>query len=77
MAEELGIPKSPLNRLRDYFSDVRVEMKRVSWSNKQEVYGTTVMVVLATFLFAFYFWICDMIFSRSVSAILKRFLERG
>jgi preprotein translocase subunit SecE len=77
MAEEIGVHKDPLTRLRDYVSDVRVEMRRVTWPGKQEIYGTTVMVVLTTFLLGFYFWLCDQIFSRVVQNILHLFLHRG
>lgn len=77
MADELTLRKNPLLRLRDYFSDVRVEMKRVTWPSKQEIYGTTLMVVLTTFLFGIYFWICDQGLSRAISSVLKYFLRRG
>ena len=76
MAEELTIQKGFWERTRDYFSDVRVEMKRVTWPSKQEIYGTTVMVILTTFLFAFYFAICDGIFKYAVTKFLNYFLHR-
>ncbi len=77
MAEELALRKNPLDRLRDYVSDVRIEMKRVTWPSRQEIYGTTVMVILTTFLFGVYFWICDQAFSNAVRKILNLFLHRG
>ena len=64
-------------QFRQYASEVKIETKRVSWPGKQEIYGTTVMVVLTTFLFGIYFWICDQGFSRAVSSVLKFFLHRG
>jgi len=76
MAEELGISKSSFNRARDYFTDVRTEMKRVTWPGKQEVYGTTVMVILTTFVFAFYFAICDYAFRSGVQQVLNYLLGR-
>ncbi|HLW78473.1 MAG TPA: preprotein translocase subunit SecE [Terriglobia bacterium] len=76
MAEELTIQKSFWERTRDYFFDVRVEMKRVTWPSKQEIYGTTVMVILTTFLFAGYFAICDGIFNALVRRVLNYFLHR-
>ena len=75
MAEELGITKSALRQARDYFSDVRGEMRRVTWPSKQEIYGTTVMVVLTTVIFAFYFAICDWGFRHFVGRILDYFLR--
>jgi preprotein translocase subunit SecE len=75
MAEELGITKNALRQVRDYFSDVRGEMRRVTWPSKQEIYGTTVMVVVTTFIFAFYFAICDWGFRHFVGNILDYFLR--
>lgn len=77
MAEELGVPKSPLARLGEYSTDVRTEMRRVTWPSKQEIYGTTVMVVLTTFLFGLYFAICDLAFRHVVGKILNLFTHRG
>jgi preprotein translocase subunit SecE len=71
MAGELTINKDLLGKIRGYISDVRAEMRRVTWPGKQEVYGTTVMVIITTFLFGFYFMICDETFSRLVSFILN------
>jgi preprotein translocase subunit SecE len=75
MAEEVGPRKAPWTRLRDYVSDVRVEMRRVTWPGKQEIYGTTVMVILTTILLGFYFHICDEVFRRVIQRILHLFLH--
>lgn len=77
MGEEVSIQKNPWGRFREYVSDVRVEMKRVTWPGKQEIYGTTVMVIVTTFLFGIYFWICDQAFSHAVSKVLRYFLGRA
>jgi preprotein translocase subunit SecE len=77
MAEEVSIHKNAWEEFRHYVADVRVEMKRVTWPGKQEIYGTTVMVILTTFLFGIYFYICDQVFSRTVASVLKFFLHRS
>ena len=77
MADEVAIRKNTLDQVRDYISDVRIEMKRVTWPSKQEVYGTTVMVVLSTFLFAIYFYACDQAFQHLVGRGLRFFLHRS
>ena len=71
MAGELAINKNLWNSIKSYISDVRAEMRRVTWPGKQEVYGTTVMVIITTFLFGFYFMFCDEAFSRVVAYILN------
>jgi preprotein translocase subunit SecE len=75
MAEEILIQKSFWKRTQDYFGDVRAEMKRVTWPGKQEIYGTTVMVIATTFAFAFYFWACDAIFQQLILAWLLPWLR--
>ena len=71
MGGELAVNKAMWGRIKEYVSDVRAEMRRVTWPGKQEVYGTTVMVIITTFLFGFYFMICDGFFSRLVTFILN------
>jgi preprotein translocase subunit SecE len=75
MAEEIGIRKDPLTRLRDYVAEVRVEMRRVTWPGWPEVYGTTVMVLITTFALGIYFSVCDMFFKWMVEKILHLFLH--
>lgn len=75
MADELKVSKNLFYRVRTYFSEVRSEMRRVTWPNKQEIYGMTVMVILTTFLFGFYFWVTDGVFSTLVARILNHFLR--
>jgi preprotein translocase subunit SecE len=77
MGEQVSIEKSTWLQVRDYFTDVRTEMRRVTWPGKQEIYSTTVMVIITTFLFGFYFWICDQTFAQTVSRLLGYFLHRG
>ena len=74
MGDEVSIQKDFWTQVREYVSDVRMEMKRVTWPGKQEIYGTTLMVILTTFLFGIYFWGCDNIFSRGISRALRFFI---
>jgi preprotein translocase subunit SecE len=74
MAEEIGNSKNLLDRARTYIGEVRSEMRRVTWPNKQEIYGITVMVILTTFIFGAYFYATDRFFSYVVGRILKHFV---
>ena len=44
---------------RSFFRDVWVEMKKTSWPGRQEVVGTTLVVIVACFLFGFYLFVVD------------------
>jgi preprotein translocase subunit SecE len=74
MVDELSSGKEVAGRIGSYVKDVRAEMKRVTWPGRQEVYGTTVMVIITTFLFGFYFMLCDEVFSRLVTYVLNSYL---
>jgi preprotein translocase subunit SecE len=54
---------TPINewwpRTRDFFRDVWVEIKKVSWPSRTEVVGTTLVVIVACFLFGFYLFVVD------------------
>jgi preprotein translocase subunit SecE len=67
MAEEL-VPKqnSWVDNTRDYFQDIRAEMKRVTWPNRTQVESTTVVVILSVFLFAAYFAVIDKLLQETV-----------
>jgi len=63
-------------RTRDYFNELKLEMKRVTWPNRKQVEGTTAVVIFSVFAFAGYFWIVDGILSSGVSHLLKFFATK-
>ncbi len=68
----LGWGPRKWNELRSFFSEVRAELKKVTWPGRQEVYATTVVVVLTTIFFGFYLFALDMGFSNLLSRLLKQ-----
>jgi len=60
-------------RFVNFLKDVRSELKKVTWPVKNEVYGTTVIVIIAIFFFGFYLFFIDVIFSWLIAQI-KTFL---
>ena len=57
--------------MRDFFRDVWSEMKKVSWPARSEVMGTTIVVIVACFLFGFYLFVVDSGLSWLVDKIYK------
>ncbi len=58
---------------RDFFRDTAAEMKKVTWPTRNEVVGTTVVVVVTTFVFALYLWGCDIVFYRAIDYLFQKF----
>ncbi|PYQ49509.1 MAG: preprotein translocase subunit SecE, partial [Acidobacteria bacterium] len=59
--------------VRDGWKDVLSEMKKVTWPNRNEVVGTTVVVIVATVVFAVYLWGCDIIFFKAINFLFTKF----
>jgi preprotein translocase subunit SecE len=66
-------PKQWVAVVREFWTDTRAEMKKVTWPNRQEVVGTTVVVVVATVVFAVYLWGCDIIFYKMIDFLFTKF----
>jgi preprotein translocase subunit SecE len=55
-------PKQWMDSTRDFWRDTTGEMKKVTWPTRSEVIGTTVVVLIATMVFALYLWGADQVF---------------
>ena len=62
-----------LERARVFLSEVRNELKRVTWPTQKEVYATTVVVILTSVFFGVYLFLIDTLFFNTVQWILRRF----
>ena len=62
-----------IERSRLFLSEVRNELKRVTWPTQKEVYATTVVVILTSVFFGIYLFLIDTLFFNSVQWILRRF----
>ena len=60
-------------RLKTFLSEVVVETKKVTWPTKQEVINTTTVVVIASFIFGIYLYLCDLIYVFMTQKIFKLF----
>ena len=60
-------------RLRQFIVETWAELKKTTWPGRQEVYGTTVVVILTVLFCATYLWIIDLILNYGIEAIFKAF----
>jgi len=56
-------------RIRPFLREVRADIKKVTWPSRNEVYSTTIVVIIATIFFGFYLYIMDLIFSYVIKQI--------
>ena len=58
---------------RTFLSEVRNEMRRVTWPSRKEVYATTFVVLVTATFFGLYLWGLDLALDRIVRAIFGAF----
>ena len=63
-----------LSTSRSFLTEVRNEMRRVTWPSRREVYATTLVVILTSGFFGLYLWGIDLALSAAVAAVYRMFL---
>ena len=67
-----GAPASWWGNARTFLTEVRNELKRVTWPSRKEVYATTVVVILTSIFFGMYLWVVDLGFGTVVRFIFSK-----
>jgi preprotein translocase subunit SecE len=62
-----------VEQVRVFLSEVRNELKRVTWPSSKEVYATTVVVILFSVFFGLYLFALDYGINSIVQWIFGRF----
>ena len=60
------------NKFINFFKDVKMEMAKVSWSTKNELIGSTTVVLISLAILAIFIGICDLMLSKIVNIIMSR-----
>ncbi len=58
-----------LKKTRGFLTDVRVELKKVTWPSRQDTISSTGVVLVVVFIISFYLGIIDILLSRMVTSL--------
>jgi preprotein translocase subunit SecE len=67
--------KNWINGTKDYFNDLKLEMRRVTWPSRKQVESTTAVVIFSVFAFAGYFAVVDAVLAKGVKGVLDFFTK--
>ena len=56
---------------RTFLGEVNSEMKKVSYPSRDEVVGTTVVVIVTSFVFAIFLWVADLLIIRGYEGLFR------
>ena len=73
MTEKTEAQPGPIVRFRTFLSEVVSELKKTTWPSRKEVYGTTVVVIVAVLITALYLFVVDKTLERGMTYILSAF----
>ena len=57
---------------RTFLTEVRNEMRRVTWPSRREVYATTVVVILTSAFFGLYLWGLDVALNAGLNWLYRQ-----
>jgi preprotein translocase subunit SecE len=57
-------------RLRQFLHEVRVEMRQVNWPSRQDVWSTTIVVIVTVTFFGLYFVFTDTVLGRAIGWLI-------
>ena len=60
------------NKFVGFFNDIKLEMGKVSWSTKDELIGSTIVVIVSLAILSIFIGICDVVLSSAVNIIMSR-----
>jgi preprotein translocase subunit SecE len=78
MSEDTSVVKGITSwptQMKDYFDELRLEMRRVTWPSWTQVRATTGVVIFAVFAFAAYFAVVDTIVGRGIQKLFDTFTK--
>ena len=58
---------------RQFIHDVRLEMKKVTWPTREDVYSTTLVTILVVFFFGYFLWGTNRALSYLVEGLISKF----
>jgi preprotein translocase subunit SecE len=58
-------------RFVTFLGEVKTEMRKVSFPTRDEVIGTTIVVIVTSLIFAVYLWIADFVIQKAYVGLIE------
>ncbi len=58
-------------QMTTFLSEVRAEMKKVTFPSRQEVMSMTVVVIITSVIFAVFLWLSDIVILKAYQGLFK------
>ena len=59
-------------KIKKFITEVKVELTKVSWSTKEELKASTMIIIISTVFLAMYIGVLDLAFSKALSLMIRK-----
>ena len=59
-----------INKIKDFFTGVKFEMKKVSWPTFEELKGSTAVVIVFAIMLAVFLFVIDLFLAKTINFIM-------
>ena len=63
--------KGLVEKVKQFYMEVRIELKKISWPLKKETVASTSVVLIIVLIISFFLGVADMVLSRLIRIILS------
>ncbi|MFH0764681.1 MAG: preprotein translocase subunit SecE [Candidatus Omnitrophota bacterium] len=60
------------NKVATFFKEIKLEMTKVAWPTKNELIGSTIVVLVSLAILSAFIGVCDIVLSKLVNIIMSR-----
>ncbi|MGA1875230.1 MAG: preprotein translocase subunit SecE [bacterium] len=60
-----------VGQVKQFLSEVRAEMKKITWPTKAHTINSTIVVLIATAIITIFLYLCDVGLARVISRLIK------
>jgi len=67
-----AIGRKMSNKVAGFLNEIKIEMTKVSWPTRNELMGSTIVVLVSLAMLAAFIGVCDLFLSKLVNVIMSR-----
>ena len=60
------------NKVTNFFKEIQLEMSKVAWPTRQELIGSTAVVLVSLAILSVFIGICDVVLSTVINVVMSR-----
>jgi len=60
-----------MNKVVKFVNEVKIELKKVSWSTRRELINSTIVVIVSVAILAVFIGLCDLLWSNGINFIIR------